>query len=89
VESFWEANSHSASQEIPCLLCNLWVHYCIHKSLPPVPVLRQLYLVHTFSPYFSKIHSNIMFSSIPRSFEWSHSFSFPTKILYAFLKNEK
>jgi len=53
VESSWEANSHSASQEIPCLLCNLKAHYCIHNRLPLVPILSQLYLVHTFSPYFS------------------------------------
>jgi hypothetical protein len=30
----WEANSHWASQEIPCLLWNLKVYYCVHKGLP-------------------------------------------------------
>jgi hypothetical protein len=29
----WEADSHSASQEIPCLLCNPKVHFCIYWSL--------------------------------------------------------
>jgi hypothetical protein len=29
-----KANSHSASQEIPCLLCNPKVHYRAHKSVP-------------------------------------------------------
>jgi hypothetical protein len=30
----WEANSHSACQEIPCLLQNPKVHYHVHKTLP-------------------------------------------------------
>jgi hypothetical protein len=42
---------------------------------PPVPILRQVNLVHTFSPCFPKIHSNIILST-PRSFEWSRPFRF-------------
>jgi hypothetical protein len=34
----WEANSHSASQEIPCLLLNPKVHHHVHWSLPLVPL---------------------------------------------------
>jgi len=32
----WEANRFSASQEIPCILCNQTVHYRVYKCPPPV-----------------------------------------------------
>jgi len=66
----WEANSHLTGQEIPRFLYDPKVHYRVHKSPPLVYVLSQMHPVHTFPPYFPKIHSNIIFPSTPRSSEW-------------------
>jgi hypothetical protein len=57
-QSLWEASSHSA-HHIPPPLWIVKVHYCIHKNLPLVHILRQMNLVHIYSSYFPKIYSNI------------------------------
>jgi len=64
----WETNRFSASQEIPSILGNLNVHYCIHKCPPLVPILSQLDSVPTNTSYFLKIHLNIILPSMPGSF---------------------
>ena len=72
-----EANRFPASQEIPCLIWNLKVHYRIHSA-------RHLSLssassIQSIPPtsYFLKIHLNIILPSTPRSPKWSISLRFP------------
>jgi hypothetical protein len=81
----WQANSHSASQEIVFILWNPNSGYRVHKNLPLVPILGQMNPVHNFSPYFPEIHSKIIPPYMPRSSDWSLHFRISTKILYAFL----
>jgi hypothetical protein len=54
-----EANSRATNQELPCILCNSFVHWCIFNSLPLVFVLSQKNRVHTLPSYFLKIPFNI------------------------------
>jgi len=45
-----EDNGFSASQEIPCILCNLTVHHHFYKYPPPVPILSQINPDHAPPP---------------------------------------
>ena len=69
----WEAKRSSDCQEIPCILWNPKVHYCIHKYLPPLPVLRQYNTIHPSPSHFLMIHFNSIIPYTPRSSKWTLS----------------
>jgi len=78
----WEANWFAASQEIPRILWNPKVHYCIHKCLPPVSILSQINPVHAPQPTSWRsilILSFHLLLVLPSGL--FHS-DFPTKTLY-------
>jgi len=74
----WEANSCSASQEIPCLLWNLNGHYCVHKSPSLVSNPSQMNPVHTLRS--TLIISHVCLSFPSGLFTWG----FRTKIFMHF-----
>ena len=73
----WEANWFAASQEIPRISRNPNVHYCTHKSPPPVSILGQHNPVHIPTSHLLEINPNIIHPSTPRSPQWSPSLWFP------------
>jgi len=80
----WEDDSHSASQEIPRLLCNPKVHYRFHKDLPLIPTLIKKHPVRPYHPislWFILILSFHQHLSLPSGFFPS---DFPTK-MYEFI----
>jgi hypothetical protein len=74
-----------ASQEISRVLWNPKVHYCVHKSLPPILTLSQVNPIHTPKSVF--LRSNLILSShlCPDLQNGLFPSGFPIKTLYALL----
>jgi hypothetical protein len=63
-------NKSTTSHRIHHILWNLDVHYCIHKTRPPVPIPSHINLVHFLPPsHILKIHFNIILPSTSKSFK--------------------
>ena len=77
-----EANQFSASQEIPSILRNPKVHYCIQNFPPPISILSQINPVHCSPSHFLKIHLNIILTAMPGFPSGLFPSGFPTKILH-------
>jgi hypothetical protein len=61
------AASCAAVQELPSMLHDPKVYYCVHNSPPLVLILSQINLDHTTSSDLSKINFNIMHPPTSRS----------------------
>jgi hypothetical protein len=79
-----EAASCAATQELPSILWNPKGDFCVHKSLPPEPIMSQINPV--IPPHYISIRSILILSihlrlGLPNGVFPS---GFPTNILYAF-----
>jgi hypothetical protein len=80
----WEADSHSAIQEISRLQWNTKVHYRGYMSPPLILILSQMHPVHTLPPCCLKIYYNIILPFKLSSSQWSLPYCFATTSLYEF-----
>jgi hypothetical protein len=76
-----ETDSRSPDHEIPRLLWNPNIHYCVHKNPPPAPNPSYVNPIHILTRYFFTIFLILSFHKRLRLF----ASDFPTKILSAFI----
>jgi hypothetical protein len=78
----WEANCFTGSQDILRVVWNPKLYYGMHKCPPPVPILSQIYPVHSLNP--TSWRSDLILSSCLCLGLSSRLYSsgFPTKTLY-------
>jgi len=89
LNSTWEANSSSASQEIVRILWNPKVHYCAHNSPPFVAIVSQINKVHPYLRSFLMTQFNIILQFKPRSSKKSVRLWFPHQTFCALLASPK
>jgi hypothetical protein len=70
-------NISSASEKIPCIVCNFKVHCHIHRNPPFVPVLRQMNQFDAIWSLFFEVNLNVILFSLLWSSKESPSFRFP------------
>jgi hypothetical protein len=70
-ESFLRSYKSPDSQEILYILWNPKARYCVHKHLPPVPILSEICPVHASPSESLKICFNIILPSMPSSSQWT------------------
>jgi len=81
VQSPWQANTHSASEDIPRILRNSKVRHSAYKTPPFAPVTGHVNPVH--APILFSVNFNIITPSLPRSSKCSLSFMCHQQTLYA------
>ena len=72
-----EATRSATSLEILLNWLHLLVHYCIHRHLPPIPILSEINPIHASPFHFSKIHFAFILPPMPRFSKWFLSLRSP------------